>query len=119
MKKAVISIVLFLTVVTLIGQDITGTWNGILDVQGVQLRVDFHITATADGYTAKMDSPDQNAFGIPVTSTVFKKPDLTIKMTDLGAEYKGKLTSEELFEGTFTQMGQSFEMNLKKKKEDK
>lgn len=98
-------------------QDITGTWNGILVVPGGQLRVDFHITAADNGYTATMDSPDQNAFGIPVKTTTFIKPDLTISMPDLGAEYKGKLTEKDLIKGTFKQNGQSFEMELKRKKE--
>lgn len=50
------------------GQDITGEWNGVLKVQGVQLRLVFHVQKTGTGYAATMDSPDQNAKGIPVTS---------------------------------------------------
>ena len=89
MKKVALILVMFLASTVLFGQDIVGTWNGVLVVSGVQLRVDFHITSTDDGYSAKMDSPDQNAYGIPVTSTVFKDKELTIKLTDHSIEYKG------------------------------
>ena len=55
----------------LFGQDITGQWNGILKVQGTQLRIVFHINKADQGFSSTMDSPDQHAAGIPVTSTTF------------------------------------------------
>lgn len=116
MRKALFLAVISLISVTVSGQDISGKWNGLLSVQGTDLRVDFNLTKTDNGYTATLDSPDQNAYGIPVTSVSFKKPDITIVISDIGAEYKGKLTKDDLIEGTFTQMGQAFPMNLKKKK---
>jgi len=106
------TVILLLTGLYMFGQDITGTWNGVLVIPGGQLRVDFHITATDDGYTSTMDSPDQGAFGISVTSTEFEDNELTIKMTDLDVLYKGILKAENTVEGTFTQMGQSFDLKL-------
>jgi len=117
MKTTAIAIIMFLATVSMHGQDIVGTWNGVLNIQGTTLRVDFNISSAEDGYTSTMDSPDQNAFGIPVTTTEFKDSELTITLTDLGIEYKGKLNKDNIVEGTFTQMGQAFEMNLTKKKE--
>ena len=116
MKTTAIAIIMFLATVSMHGQDIIGTWNGVLNVQGTTLRVDFNISSTDDGYTSTMDSPDQNAFGIPVTTTEFKNSELYITVNDLGITYKGKLNKENIIEGTFTQMGQAFEMNLTKKK---
>lgn len=113
MKRMIFTtVILLLTGLYMFGQDITGTWNGVLVIPGGQLRVDFHITATDDGYTSTMDSPDQGAFGIPVTSTEFEDDELTIKMTDLDVLYKGNLKAENTVEGTFTQMGQSFDLKL-------
>ena len=114
MKKITITAILLLTGIFLYGQDITGTWNGVLVIPGGQLRVDFHITTTEDGYTSTMDSPDQNAFGILVTSTEFEEKELTIRLTDLDILYRGTLIEEDTIEGTFTQMGQSFDMKLTK-----
>ena len=117
MKKIILSIAILIAGLSLFGQDIVGTWNGVLDVQGVQLRVDFHITKTDDGFSSTMDSPDQGAFGIPTSKTTYKEKELIITVEDLTIEYKAKLTEPDLFDGTFTQMGQTFDMDLKRKKE--
>jgi len=81
MKKIAFLTLLFLTTLTAFAQDITGDWNGALKVQGIQLRLVFHITKTDTGYTATMDSPDQGAKGIPVTDyeDLQKREQWTIK----------------------------------------
>ncbi len=95
------------------GQDIAGQWNGSLKVQGMQLRIVFNITKTESGYSSTMDSPDQGAKGIPVTSTTFEDSKLKIEIANLKAEYNGEL-KENKFEGTFKQSGMEFPMNLSK-----
>ena len=55
----------------LCAQDITGQWNGVLNIQGMNMRIVFHISKIDNGYASTMDSPDQSAFGIPVTATIF------------------------------------------------
>jgi hypothetical protein len=117
MKKYILVIAVCVISFSVFGQDISGKWSGKL--QGVELRVDFNLSAVDKGYTATLDSPDQNAYGIPVTSVEFKKPDIIIKINDISAEYKGKLSEENLIKGTFTQMGQVFPMDLTRKKEEK
>lgn len=110
---------LTLTFISLItfsfGQDIIGSWNGALKVQGIELRLVFNITKTDEGYQSKMDSPDQGAKGIPVSSTIFEGDKLTISMPNMGIEYKATLVKAGELEGTFKQGGQSFPMNLSKK----
>jgi uncharacterized protein len=93
------------------GQDITGQWNGVLKVQGIQLRIVFHIEKTDAGYSSKMDSPDQNATGIPVTSTTFADSHLTLKVDNAMIVYDADL-KEGVFVGKFKQGGASFEMDL-------
>ena len=100
------------------GQDVTGDWNGALKVGGVQLRLVFHITKTAVGLSATMDSPDQGAKGIPMSKTTFENNLLTVEMAAAGIEYTGKLDSGAV-NGTFKQRGQSFPMILTKKTIDK
>ncbi|MBB6326071.1 hypothetical protein FHS59_001699 [Algoriphagus iocasae] len=95
-------------------QEIAGQWNGILKVQSTQLRLVFHIEKTETGYTSKMDSPDQGAFGIPVTATSFENGTLKISITNARIEYKGTLEDEGKIIGVFTQAGQPFPMNLTK-----
>ena len=42
MKKLILIISTLLLTLTNYGQDITGQWNGVLKVQGIQLRVVFN-----------------------------------------------------------------------------
>jgi pimeloyl-ACP methyl ester carboxylesterase len=94
------------------GQEITGDWNGILKLQGIQLRLVFHIQKTESGYDATMDSPDQMANGIPVTSTSYENAVLKITVANLGIEYEGSLDVGGNITGIFKQVGMSFPLNL-------
>jgi pimeloyl-ACP methyl ester carboxylesterase len=114
MKKAVITLLVGLASITVWGQDITGDWNGALKVQGIQLRLVFHILKTETGYSATMDSPDQGAKGIAVTATHFENSVLKISITNMALEYEGTLGKDAVITGTFKQMGQSFPLNLSK-----
>ena len=99
---------------TINAQDITGSWNGILKIQGMQLRLVFNISKTDEGYTATMDSPDQGAKGIPVSSTKFENSTLKIELPKAGIKYEGILNEENTFIGTFKQNGLTFPLNLSK-----
>lgn len=59
-----------------------------------------------------MDSPDQGANGIPVTSTTFSDATIRFSIPTPGIEYEGVLGSDGMITGTFKQAGQSFPMNL-------
>ncbi len=96
------------------GQDITGQWNGILKVQGMQLRLVFHIEKTDSGYSSTMDSPDQGVMGIPVTSVTFEQSTITLIIPSAKIAYDGVLGEDNIIVGTFRQAGQSFPLNLSK-----
>lgn len=115
MKRLLFLLLTSLTSLTGWGQDVDGDWNGILKVQGMQLRLVFHIQKTAAGYEATMDSPDQNAKGIPLTSVSFESAVLKIAAATLGFEYEGTLGADGSITGTFRQMGQTFPLSLSKK----
>lgn len=94
-------------------QTITGTWNGLLKVQGIELRIIFNINKTDSGYSATMDSPDQGAKGIPVNITKFDDPVLKLEISSARIEYEGTLIkSNTEIMGTFKQGGQSLPLNL-------
>ena len=63
---------LFLFSQVIISQNITGDWYGSLNIQGFELPLVFHISNAETGYKATMDSPDQKAFGIPVSSVSYE-----------------------------------------------
>ena len=115
MKTHIIAFIIGLLIVnTLFSQNITGQWNGVLKVQGTQLRIVFNISKTENGYVSTMDSPDQGAKGIPVTSTSFENSILKLVASNLGIEYQGTLGNDNIIVGNFKQAGMSFPLNLSK-----
>ena len=122
MKRITTIFILLLAVIALSAQDITGTWTGAISFpdqmgQVTTLSLNVNISTTDDGYTSNLDSPDQDAYGLTVDSTFFKKPELTIKAIELNLVYVGNLVDDTNIKGTLTQHGQSFELDLKKKTE--
>ena len=114
MKKTFSILVLLLAVITLSAQDITGKWTGKLTIPQGEVRVIFEISATDDGYTSTFYSPDQVDYGIPVDSTIFRAPELTIKIALADIVWVGTLVDNTTMNGTLTQHGYTLELNMKK-----
>src|SRR5579864_3152917 len=73
-------------------ESIAGDWNGELDVQGHKLRLVLHLTRNPDGkLLGTIDSLDQGANGIPVSSVDQTGDDLKLELAGLAAGYEGKL----------------------------
>lgn len=83
-------------------QGIIGNWEGILSVQGTELPLIFKITQDGDALKATMDSPKQNAFGLPTSSCKFTDGRLSISAPSLGMTFTGKLNGDEI-DGNFKQ----------------
>ena len=94
--------------------DIDGAWMGLLDTGAIKLRVVFHIVNTEDGLTATMDSPDQGAKGLPVTSVTRDGAALKMEAKQLGGVFEGRIAADRSsIEGTWTQSGASLLLALK------
>jgi len=96
-------------------QDISGTWKGALNIQGMELPIVFNISQSDGEYTSTLDSPKQGAYDLPTDKTTFVDNKLTIAYAQIGMEYTATFT-EGVFKGTFSQAGQSFPLDLKKGK---
>ena len=110
MKNLFSLLVLFITT-TLFSQDISGPWHGMLTFPGGKLRLTINITKTDTGYTATMDSPDQKAVGIPITSVLFEENILAFSIQNAGLDYRGNFDGTH-FKGTFTQNGNTLPLDL-------
>lgn len=98
--------------------DIDGTWAGVLDTGTAKLRIVFHITNTADGLSATMDSPDQGANGLPVTAVTRNASALKLELKQAGAAFEGKLDEAlTTIDGTWSQGGSSAPLILKRAKD--
>lgn len=100
------SIVLAMLAFTANAQE--GAWNGELDVMGTKLPLVFNFTT--NGCT--MDSPSQNAKGIPAEKTVTDDGTIKVKVGMIGATFEGKMSNGEI-KGTFTQNGFPLPLTLK------
>lgn len=113
MKKAVLFLFIIFISFFAMGQKIDGSWNGILKIQDIELRIVFNIKYLDNHYVATMDSPDQGVIGIAVDSVMFDKNILRIRINNIKMEYEGKLNADNIFEGVFKQ-GMIIPLNLKK-----
>lgn len=94
-------------------QNISGDWEGNLHVSGMELPLVFHIKSADSGYTAEMDSPAQQAFGIPVDEISFEDGVLKLQVVPIGMTYSAKFNEEtETFSGDFEQSGMKLPLEL-------
>lgn len=114
-KLIIIGFITFLGIINLSAQDITGSWNGILKVQSIEIPVVFHISKVNDLYISTMDSPSQGAMGLSTDKTIFENDTLKIEMSSIGVVYEGTF-DDELIKGVFTQGGLSLPLELTKGK---
>jgi uncharacterized protein len=74
--------------------EMAGDWIGALHVSGLQLRIVFHITSTAEGLKATVDSPDQGALALPVSSVQVSGSTVTLELEKPKAIYEGQISSD-------------------------
>lgn len=113
MKYLVISTLIFISGMLQTSAQITGSWKGALEVQGVKLNLIFHITEKDGLLSATMDSPDQGATGIPLDKVEFKSGQLSLGLSQAGISYIGNQNGNKI-SGTFYQGGMEFPLALEK-----
>lgn len=109
-KKRLMSLLLILIPLLTSAQGLRGAWKGLLEAGPAKLNIVFHIH---DDNTVTMDSPDQGAMDLPTKVVCMQEDSISVTLPRLGAQYTGKLVGEEI-NGTFSQMGHSFPLTLKR-----
>lgn len=97
------------------GDHLLGTWRGTLPATELKLRLAFHIKIVEDGQLfAKMDIPDQEVIGIPVSQVTHKDSNWSFMINYINAKYEGIESVAGKIEGiwTWTQRGQSLPLTL-------
>ncbi|MDR0732452.1 MAG: S9 family peptidase [Dysgonamonadaceae bacterium] len=113
MKKIVLLSFLSIVMITAKGQ-ISGDWKGVLDVQGMKLELIFHFSSENGTLSTVLDVPMQGVAGISIEKTEFSDGELTLEVSALQAQFKGKLVGNDRIEGNFEQMGTSIPLVLEK-----
>ncbi len=93
---------------------VVGSWEGALQLGAQKLRMVFHVARDDDGtLSAKLDSPDQGARGIPTSSVTFEDRTLVIRADALQARFEGTLTEDgALLAGKWSQGPTSLDLTL-------
>jgi len=94
------------TVLAARAQDITGDWQGTLKpAPGAELHLLLHISKANDGsLQGSLDSLDQSAMGIPISSMTFRNGTLTFASDAIQGKYEGKMNADgSAVDGTWTQ----------------
>jgi pimeloyl-ACP methyl ester carboxylesterase len=103
----------------LIAQDasaLVGTWVGDLKVQAQSIPLVLNVALEGGGLKASLDSPNQGAKGIPVSSISLKDGRVKLESAPLKASYEGVLSADGFrIEGTWTQGGASLPLNVEKR----
>jgi uncharacterized protein len=100
--------------------DVSGTWLGTLEAQGMKLRIVFKVDAKTDGtLAATLSSPDQGPGTYPCSSVKWEQNRLTIEIEKLTVVCSGEMQDAgATWKATFSQGGQSFPLVFKRVKDD-
>jgi fermentation-respiration switch protein FrsA (DUF1100 family) len=116
MKNAIITAtMLVLTVCSVHAQDVVGDWQGTLHAGAADLRLVLHISKDdGGGLKATLDSVDQAANGIPVSSITFKDSKLSLGIDMVHGTYEGAVSTDgSTISGTWSQ-GQPLPLDFKR-----
>lgn len=95
--------------------DIAGDWMGTLNINGTNLRLVFHIQSVADGLHASLDSPDQYARDLPISSAELKDGIVKLVSERVNGRFEGSVSDDlGTLTGTWTQGPGSWPLVLKR-----
>ncbi len=77
--------------------DLPGHWQGMLNLEGIKLRLFLHIARLPDGkFSATLDSPDGILSGTLATAVQYRPPEVRIEWVWMKSSFAGKLEHGEL-----------------------
>ncbi len=111
-------IVCLLATVAIRAQAVEGDWEGTLKAGAAEFRLVVHIKKDdKGGLKATLDSLDQGAMGISVSSVSFSEGILKFALDEIQASYEGKLdAARNVISGTWSQGGGVLPLELTRPK---
>jgi hypothetical protein len=114
-RKIIAITALILSAVCLAQSQVAGDWKGVLNIGTRQLHIILHITNSDGNLKATMDSVDQNAFGLPVSSISLKNSELKFEVDKVGGSYVGQLSPDATkISGSSSQGGASLDLDFRR-----
>ena len=95
---------------------VAGTWNGTLVAGAASFRLRLNFAKSTTGAaTGTIDSVDQGANGIPLSTITHKAGKIRFEARGMGAVYEGTLAADgSLLAGQWQQAGQNLPLSFKK-----
>jgi hypothetical protein len=95
---------------------LAGDWQGALETGNGSLRVVIHIVqAKDDSLTGTLDSPDQGATGIAISSISYNQPDFHFEIARIGSSYAGRINNDKTeISGQWAQGDTSLSLSFKR-----
>ena len=96
-------------------KNIIGLWQGSLKVQGMELRIVFHVDRDSSGYLkATMDSPDQGAKGIVVDKITVSDDSVSLEVKIIAGGFYGVIQpGDSVISGSWKQGGASLPLDIR------
>jgi uncharacterized protein len=101
---------------SLYAQDIVGDWKGTISTPTLEVRLALHVTPTGNGgLNATLDSIDQGALGLAVSSMVLKNSTLKFTIAVASGTYEGKVAPNgSSIDGIWTQQGDPYPLKFER-----
>ena len=115
-RKRLFPLLVVLALISTAGaQELTGSWQGALEVMGAKLRLVFNFEKSDSGWTALLDSPDQGAKGIPCGQVRTPADSLIVEVPVVHGSYLALYSPDSLrYDGVWRQGGLELPLQLVK-----
>ncbi len=88
-KTIFIAVLLFGFFCNLPAQTISGDWYSVINIQGISLQMNIHITESGSSLSGTLDVPEQGAIGIPLSSVGLDDQQFTFEFAPAGFSFEG------------------------------
>lgn len=104
--KQTLKFIALLMITGMAQAQLAGDWEGVLEVNGMQLPLVLHLQQTDEGTSGSLDSPAQGATGMPMSRLEMTDDHLLFELSDIGVHYEGRLdVASDTITGKFIQGG--------------
>jgi uncharacterized protein len=119
MKAPLFISILILMATSLFAQNLTGNWQGNIDINGAQLPILFHFSKDDSGnITGKWDSPKQNANGLPFSAINVSGDSIDLEIKMIAGSYRGTFVNNDSISGVWNQNGHAIPLNFSRSSEN-
>ncbi|GAB3828484.1 alpha/beta hydrolase family protein [Hymenobacter jeollabukensis] len=95
--------------------NLAGDWQGSLSAGGTEVPLVFHLQQSAGGYTGTLDSPKQQAYGLPIASITVRADSVIMRLTAPAVRVTGKVSADgQQISASWQQGGRTAPLTLRR-----